>query len=282
MSLSDLLDSVYTIGFGKLCRATALGVLVSCSGGQEENSKKIKVAEESSQHSQGQVDSFPPYVNLNIVGNQPFGSNLSIYIMVDDIFPILKDSTVSVAPGLAMRPVREKSNALDRYSSNLDRIELYENGKLVNTIHPDSTSTEYISFDVQHRNGNFEYKTVVYDNAGNKTESVPLAITLHDGMYFRQDVLAKDKAGPEIKKLKLIGDYISAWIEDKSSCVREVRLYDQNQYIPVNTQLHDAPLTYFSFQWEGLLSGHKYQLEAQDHAGNVTSSEVISILAKKL
>ncbi|HLC70554.1 MAG TPA: hypothetical protein VJI32_01015, partial [Candidatus Nanoarchaeia archaeon] len=128
MALSNLVDFVGDINFGKVCRAVTLGVLLSCGGSEED----LKLIERSQQPLKKAIadsnrkDTFPPYVEMGIVGNYPFGTEPTITINVDDISPVLK-SNIQIAPGLTRDQTREKNTVAERYSSNLDRIELYEN-----------------------------------------------------------------------------------------------------------------------------------------------------------
>ncbi len=269
MSLSDL---VRGFNFGELCQATALGMLLSCSG-----NGVISLNSSQSIATEPEKDTFPPYIELGIVGNGPFGTEPTLDINVDDKSPILK-SEIQIAPGLVRSQMKEKSAVPERYSSDLNRIELYENGKLVDTIHPSySSSLMYVGIDVKHRNGNFEYKVIAYDNAGNKSESASLAILIRDGLYFSRDALTRDKIGPKIKELNLIGANVLAWIEDDGSCVREVRVYEQDSHTLIHKAQSGSAVPYFDFQWKGMQIGHSYQLEAQDHAGNITRSAIITM-----
>ena len=109
------------------------------------------------------TDTFPP--SLEVVLLHERGTAPDLIIVADDEHNLSR----------VLGRIPNADHSTPRPSSGLQRIELYEDFELRQTI-PVSGSQIFTSYSPAHQEGSFTSRVVVYDNAGNKTESTPIEL----------------------------------------------------------------------------------------------------------
>jgi len=157
-------------------------------------------------------------------------------------------------------------------ASGLGRMEIYENNVLINTLKLDG-SFKFLKLEVGRQEGTYRYHFVVYDKAGNSTKTEPIALAVKGGMWFKPELLEKDKESPIIDEFEAGWENksLSAVVRDDVA-IYQVRLYEDGKLIrDSKTEIYLSKSRWLEV--EGLSGSHTYRLEAEDLAGHVTVAE---------
>ncbi len=238
MDLSRLVKS--------MCTVALLGTLACSRSVQSEPAK----------------DSMPPSVDVTMQNN----SNGRVYleIKIKDSFP----GEARIAPNVE-RGYQGTSN-----SHGLQKVELYNGAALVDSFPLDGNIDATVTYTITQPDGEFTYKVVAYDRAGNKTTAY-LPLTFIDGVAKDSQVLKNDKSPPYEVSIKIKNKQgIMGTANDNQSGVRALHLYEGT------TLIQNAQGNSLSFDKAQI--GKTYHLEAEDFAGNKASSEPLRFTYHKL
>lgn len=211
----------------------------------------------ASKQKQTLPDSFPPSLELILLHEK--GDTPDFVIVADDEHNLL----------YSFGKIPNANHSTQKPSSGLQRIELYENFELRETIQTSGPNVFTSYAPPLHREGSFTYRAVVYDHNGNKTDSHPIELTFYEGVFFTKEIVTQDKERPTIDILKVMESGVIIGASD-NVCVRRLKLVDkfgmEERYIQNSPSCQTL-----GTRWGLVLHGN-YTVQAEDYAGNKTSA----------
>ncbi len=197
----------------------------------------------------------PPSIGVEI-NNFVKNNGISLEIKIDDSFP----GTGRVAPNIY------RNYHGTGYSGGLQKVELYKGKELLDTLPLDCIGQNEckIAYTITEPDGEFFYRVVAYDRAGNKAIYY-LSLTVIDGQAIDSIVLRNDKNPPEVS-LDIDDEHnLTGSATDTQSGLRALHLYESTNLIVTDQGS--------SLSFDKAQIGKMYHLEAEDFAGNVAKSE---------
>jgi len=304
MKLTQLVEKVWRSKFGRVLAAATFVAAssMSCYSAQETEGKQKTEEEDKTEKIQNKTekiqkteekDTYPPCINFEMGSFDDCGEDPMLFISVHDCYCEVDEAKnrVKISKNLIRRMDEKHEKPRREVCSDLDRIELYENGKLVDTVRPEKDVSKYLKYDVNHKEGEFNYHVIAYDKAGNKAESKPINLVFKDGFYFKRELLDGDKKAPEIefKEWKEL-EHLRINVTDEGSGISQIRLYEDGKLsrtekpeldhlrvhcIIVNKETGNSKgySDSMGISPNDLKGTHTLRVEAEDFAGNIKSEE---------